>query len=310
MKFFKISIWVAIISAVILTIVYLALINGYSRYYTFEQSKLREIIKGNEKFDILFIGSSRTLYHVNPKIIDSALNCNSYNAGVDGARLPEMNLMFKSYLVNHPPPEIVVADLSTTAFCLDENAFFNPNIYYPWLSNDIVYNSIAPYKRVGLLKTLPFLQLTEWDDHMLQGAIIGLTGKQKPLPADYKGHLKSGEDTIVLPFKMRYLTTNWPVHTSGISLLDEIITLCKKNHIKLIFTYSPVYQLKDEVVNEEFFPTVERIRAENEIPFLNYRHLPMNGDHLIFRDEHHLNTKGADIYSRLLAADLKTFARM
>lgn len=290
-------------------LIYLLLMNGYIRYYSFEQEKLREVIKGKENFDILFIGSSRTLYHVNPKIIDSALNSNSYNAGVDGARLPEMNLMFKSYMVNHPAPKIVVADLSTTAFCLDENAFFNPNIYYPWLESDIVYNSIAPYKRVRLLKTLPFLQLTEWDDHMRQGALTGLTGKEKPLPAYYKGHLESGTDTILLPFKMRYLTTDWPVHPEGVALLDEIIDLCRKHSIKLIFTYSPVYRLKDEKVNEAFFPTVDRICDENDIPFFNYRQIPMNTDHLIFRDEHHLNTKGANIYSTLLAADLKALTR-
>ncbi len=289
-------------------LIYLVLLHGYKKYYSVEQSKLHEIIKGNKKFDILFIGSSRTLYHVNPKIIDSTLQCNSFNAGINGARLPEMNLVFKSYLVNHEAPQLVVADLSTTAFSLDQNAFFNPNIYYPWMESDIVFESIAPYKRAGLLKTLPFLQLTEWDDPMRQGAIAGLAGKQDDIPEYYKGHQPSGDDTVQLPFRMRYFTTNWPVHENGIALLDEIIELCEQNHIRLIFTYAPVYQLKDEEVNEEFFPTVKKICDEHHIPFLSYRHLPMNDDHRIFRDEHHLNTIGADIYSRMLATDLKPFA--
>ncbi len=305
MKLLKIFILVSLVTVVILTLAGIPVRNGYKTYFVAEQQKLNSIINGRDSFDLLFVGSSRTYYHINPRIMDSVLGVNSFNAGIDGARLPEISMMFKTYMQRPVPPECVVVDLSTTAFFISDNPIFNPSIYFPFLDNDIVYETLKPYKRVSLLKLFPFLRITEWDDNIRQGAILGMTGKTEPLVPLYKGHLASGNDTIQLPFKKHYKTTHWGVDQTGINYLQEIIDICREKKIKLAFTFSPVYKMENETFNPEFFSTIEKMATTNGIRFLNYGYLPMNNNHLIFRDEHHLNTTGAAIYSKLLANDLK-----
>jgi len=305
MKFIKYFLLVLFVCISLLALIFVFFRKGYNTYFSFEQSRLKQIINGKGYYDALFVGSSRTYYHINPKIIDSVLNLRSFNGGIDGANLFEINMILKCYLASHPAPRYVIADLPASAFEIAEAPIWNPNIYFPFLNNEIVFNSLRPSKRVYLLKYLPFLQITEWDDFLRQGAFAGLAGKEKPLAPHYKGYLESGTDTIPLPFKMTYLTTDFPVNPDGTALLEEMIKICKKNNIRLVITYAPVYKLKDEKMNPAFFPTLKYICDTSHIPFLSYRYLSINNNHLLFRDEHHLNKHGADIFTTLLAEDLK-----
>lgn len=305
MKFIKYFLIVLFICVAFFALIFIPFRKGYNTYFCFEQAKLKEIIEGKNYYDALFIGSSRTFYHVNPKIIDSVLNFKSFNAGIDGANIVEMNMILKCYLASHPAPKYVIADLPTGSLATQETPVFNPNIYYPFLKNKIVFNALKPYKRVSLLKYLPFLQITESDDNIKQGVVAGLAGKQRPLNPTYNGYLESGTDTISLPFKIKFLTTYFPIDNQGISLLEEIIEICEKNHIRLIISYAPVYKFKDEKMNPAFFPTLTNICNTNHTRLLNYRYLSINNNHLLFRDEHHLNKYGADIFSHILANDMK-----
>jgi hypothetical protein len=279
---------------------------GYNTYYACERGRLQEIIEGKTYYDALFVGSSRTYSHINPKVVDSVLNISSFNAGINGANLLETSLILKCYLASHPAPKYVIVDLSPGAFEMDEFPVFNPTIYYPFLGNKIVYNTLRKFKRVELLKYIPFLQMAECDDGIKQGALAGLIGKKEPGKTSYQGYIESKADTLALPFKPHYLKHYFAVDKKGTALLAEIIDICQKSKIRLFVTYSPVYDLKDEKMNSAFFPTIKTMCDTSLIPFLNYRYLALNKNHLLFSDEHHLNRHGANIFSALLASDIKT----
>jgi len=304
MRHLKYALLVILIGIGILDLAYVFFRRGYNGYFRFEQTRLAEIMNGNTPYDALFIGSSRTLYHINPKIIDSIMGVNSFNAGMDGANLLEINLILKCYLVNHPAPKYVVADVSTQAFDIEFQPFFNPNVYFPYLNNKIVFNTLEPYKHTTLLRYLPFLQITECDDFLREGAFLGLTGQQKPLAPHYKGYLESGKDTLPLPFKVKYLKTEYLIEKQGLDLLSEIINICKKHNIKLFITYSPVYKKKDEKMNPAFFPRLKSICDSTRVPFLNYRSIGLTNNNRLFRDEIHLNRYGAEIFSGMVARDI------
>jgi hypothetical protein len=304
MRYLRYLMLVFLVGVGLLDLIYVVFRRGYNHYNKFEQTRLKHIFNDTTYHDALFIGSSRTYYHINPKIIDTVMKLNSFNAGIDGANLLETNLILNCYLASHPAPKYVIADLSTPAFDIQPSSVFNPNIYYPFLSNKIVFNTLKPYKRVNLLRYFPFLQITECDDFLRQGAVAGLMGEIKPLAPQYKGYLESGRDTIPLPFRITYLTTDYPVNKKGTDLLLNMINTCRAHNIKLIVTYSPVYNNHDEKMNPEFFPTLTKICDTTGTTFLNYREITLSQNHRFFRDELHLNRFGADIFSRMLARDL------
>ena len=166
MRFLKYFLFVCGVCTFSLWLIFLVFRKGYHTYFNFEQTRLNAIINEKDYNDALFIGASRTYYHVNPQVVDSVLNIKSFNAGIDGANLLEMNMILQCYLASHPRPKYVIAELAKPAFDIKTKPFWNPNIYFPFLDNNIVFNTLKPYKRVYLLRYLPFLQFSEYDDFL------------------------------------------------------------------------------------------------------------------------------------------------
>ena len=304
MKYIKYVIILLVSGIVVLSLLYGLYQEGYKKFYAFENSRLKEMIKGSTNYDIIFIGASRTYYHVNPAVIDSITHKCSFNLGFEGCNLLEMNLALQTYVKAHKAPEMVVVDVPMLGFAVNRQPFFNPNIYYPYLDQPIIYNALKPYKRVFMLKHFPFLRFMETDDMLRQNAVLGFLGKKNTdNRTHYKGFITFGTDTVSLPLIRRY-TFVYEIDQIGINLLNKIITTCKTNNIKIVLTYAPEYHYWDESINKNFFPTLQKIAAEQNIPFWDYRKEQLCHDHTLFIDEHHLNEKGANLYSRILANDL------
>ena len=71
---------------------------GLRIYSNHSTERLTEILADTTNFQMIFIGSSRTHTSINPRIIDSILDINSYNAGVEGGNLFEFNMIFNAYV--------------------------------------------------------------------------------------------------------------------------------------------------------------------------------------------------------------------
>jgi hypothetical protein len=307
MKLLKYILIVFVVSGTLLYSLYYFYRKGYDKYYSVQQSNLKEIFCSTTNYDILFIGSSRTLVQINPRLIDSITHLKSYNAGIDGSNLLEMEMVFKGYLEHHTPPKIVFVDLPTAAFDIERRPIFNLNMYLPFLSDSVVYNTLRPYEHVFLLRHLPFTQLTEADDYLKSDAFYGWIGKKEQLKGSfYKGYLENGNDTIAIPFKSAYDTSFYRIRESGINYLNEMISLCKSHGINMVITYAPEYYLIKRNLNPQFFETINKISSQNNIQFWNYRDQKICKDNRLFANPGHLNKKGADIYTILLANDINT----
>lgn len=305
MKHVKYILLVIVVCIAALSGLHVLYLKGFNKYYAFEQGKVQEIMEGRINYDVLFVGSSRTFYHINPKVVDSVLELNTFNAGIDGANLLEMNMVIKSYLQQHVPPRLVVLEIPAPAFAISIKPIFNPNMYYSYLDHDVVFQTLEPYQRVRVLKYLPFLQITQSDDVLKQASLYGLFNKRSINPAKtYKGFKPNGNDTLTIPYKK--IKTIFEIEGKGLQLLQEIIESCKQHKTKLVFTYAPHYNLLDEEMNPRFFPTIQQTAQKNNISFLNYRYHPISQQHTLFEDVRHLNKAGAVEYSALIAKDLKT----
>ena len=304
MRHVKYILIVIAICVAALSILHLLYIKGFNKFYAFEQGKVHEIMEGKTDYDVVFVGSSRTFYHINPKVVDTVLHMNSYNAGMDGANLLEMNMIIKSYLHQHKAPRLLVLEIPAPGFAIGLKPIFNPNMYYSYLGNKVVFETLEPYQRVYVLKYLPFLQITQADDALKQAALYGHLNKKSINPAKtYKGFKPNGNDTLSTSYKR--IKSIYPIENRGVKMLQEIIEVCKQYNTKLVFTYAPHYKLVDEEMNPQFFPTIQQVRQGQQIPFLNYRYHPISKQHTLFEDVRHLNKNGADLYSAVIANDIK-----
>jgi hypothetical protein len=313
MKYVKYTVGVLLISIGVLFALFSFYRTGYKRFYAFEHERLNELINGSEYHDVLFLGSSRAYFHVNPKAVDSLAGLKSFNGGIEGGNILESNLILKCYLARHKAPKLVVIDVAAPSLNINTapgfRPIFNPNRYYPFLDNPYVFNALKPYKNVHMLKYLPFTQITEADDVLKQASVMGAIGK-KSVRADvetYEGYRERSNDTISFPFKKAYDVTNFKIEDEAVALLKETIELCKSKGIKVVLTYAPVYKLQDEILNPSFFPTLQQIGTAYNVPLWNYRASKIGSYHKLFQDEMHLNNRGALIYSLMLGQDIYNY---
>ena len=73
---------------------------GIDRYNYYEKNKLDELLNKQTDYDVLFVGSSKTHFDINPAIVDSVCKLSSYNAGMEGGNLFEFNMIVQAYLQN------------------------------------------------------------------------------------------------------------------------------------------------------------------------------------------------------------------
>ena len=300
--------YLRIIVILISSVLVLSLLNnvyqkGHTKYYQHESERLAVLLNKDAYFDILLIGSSRMHVHYNPKIIDSITHLASYNFGVEGGNLLEINLWLQVYLNKHQPPKAIVLDIPAFAFDIERRPFFNHSIYLPYLNDDLVYNTLAEYKKVSYYRYLPFLALTEVDDYNKLNAIKGWMGSKEELASHFtfNGYADNGSGILTPSAKIPRDTQTYKTGEKGKNILTAIIDSCRKKNIQLIFAYSPEYVDTDYSNRADFFEYINSTALKNNIPFFDFRKSAICLDSTLFANPGHLNKYGADIFSKEVA---------
>lgn len=294
---------ILMIAGITLTILNKIYLTGHAKYYQHETERMSVLLNDSAYYDVLFIGSSRAHVHYNPKIIDSITHLSSYNFGVEGGNLLETNLCLQVYLQKHRKPKLVILDLVEFAFDIVKRPFFNHTIYFPYLNNDFIFNTLSEYKKIGYIKYLPFLELMEVDDYNKLNALKGVLGKNEEASngVTYNGYTENGTGILKPATNMVSDTTTYTITEAGKNLLNSIIDSCNIKNIKLILTYSPEYDYPGQKSKLDYFDYVSRVAQNDHIPFYDYRTLTICKDSTLFANPGHLNKYGANIFSGKVA---------
>lgn len=283
---------------------------GAKKFHLHNYQKLQTIFDSNNYYDIVFIGSSRTHNSINPRIIDSLTGLSTFNAGFDGAGLPEFKMIFEGYLSKHPPPRKIVLTLDADSF--DEiYKFFNYNMYLFFLKHEVVDTTLSGNGFPPLrYKMFPFLRLTEMDDFAKRKAIAGLSGQDElhERSFQYKGYVSNGNTCIYPGLDSIYEKENYRIDPTSVAMLNSMINVCKEKKIELILTYAPEYnyRLQGYIGNfNEIIDMVASTAAKNRLVFFREDRLEMCREKCFFANYGHLNTAGATEYSILLGRRLK-----
>ena len=94
-----------------------------------------------------------------------------------------------------------------------------------------------------------------------------------------------------------------PLDTVKLHFLDLLIDDCKTRNIELVFCASPQYAVPEN--NHYYDQIAEHFKTKN-VRFLNHffcEVITKNRD--LFSDQHHLNSQGADKFTKLLISEIR-----
>ena len=295
-------IFIFILALVLSHLVYLFLENGIKKFSVFSYSRLVDIIEGNTNYDMLFVGTSRTQVHINPRITDSILQLNTFNAGKAGASSLEVRMLLEAYLTKHQAPKYLIYNIDQLSV-LHADKVPNSALYLFFLDNDAVLRGLeSTYDRVSLMKYIPFTRIMNLDDYYRNIGFQGNIGQTeiRKGPIYYKG-FASNDNTKIK--KIKAAKSNETKDPSLVEM-NKIIGICRQNKINLVFHYGPILYENNEPTSFQRVKEIEELAVLNNISFLRLDTLRTFEKNDFF-DLVHLNRDGTTKYSIVFSNALK-----
>lgn len=269
-----------------------------------------EIRTGDLNSDLLINGASRAASHVDPFVLDTILDLNSYNLGIRGHNFYLQYYKYNTYLKYNKKPNIIVqtVDINTLAKRKD---LFDYEQFLPYLDDEVhlakplisyegidshyfnipFYKYIGEFKLIGigLSEFLGIKKVRKWKMKGFYGNPITWNGK--PL-----------NDLLRLGH-----TYETEIDPESLVLFENFLIDCKSNNISVILVSTPMYYRAQEMLTNdgELMNVYEEFSKRLSIPYLDYFDSHISYDSTYFGNHTHLNKSGAEVFTRILGSDLK-----
>ncbi|MDO7171371.1 hypothetical protein [Mariniflexile sp. AS56] len=281
--------------------------------------KYSKIHDSNNKYDIVFLGSSRGYTAYNPVIFDSILQTKSFNMCTGSQNVIESYFVLKDIL-QHQKPKKIVYEMFLESFDTTDD-------YYQILSNATFFESTQLKQEMiingfGLSGISNYLSPILCNKLYIKAAIMGLitggndvTSNNKKTSYWVSGYLheeKEVSKNAISNFEHLATLSNSNVSDKKLEYFNKIAALCKENNIELVCVRSPFpptrlqneknKDLKD--LNNYF----NNLCIQNQLKFYDFNTIKNQDINYLdtdFSDSHHMNYKGASKASLQLSLLLK-----
>lgn len=280
-----------------------------------------------DNIDVLFIGSSHCYCGFNPSILDSKLNCNTFNAGSSAQQIDGTYTLIKEIAKHNQVSNIYLelyyagiyanpqnrTNLTQTYIIGDYlHPSFNKYMYLAGASNPSHYfNSFIPARR-------------SWNnlydsDYIFDLFIQKTSSAYRQYQYDYvtydsdgyagKGYIYSHNSLSDTDLFMDLSGETFTMDTNfdyWQNRLNQIVSYCNKKNIELTFVVAPMsdYYLSISPKYDEYVDHLSGLAEKYQIKYYDFnlckeQYFP--SDISLFKDSNHLNSYGAEILSNNIA---------
>lgn len=256
--------------------------------------------------EILILGSSIAEAGFNSDSIEIITGKKTFNAALSGRKIADWRPVPYQILEYGENTEVVILDVFINMFDW-YSEIYNPQDYYPYLFNSYVGSTLSEINnQLSRATKVPFYELTMLNSNYIFNAINSWsTGLKK----DHSGFLdytrNSGSD-----FNPKSLKHFVPpqIDLSSEQAYYMLIHEYKIRNIKVYFVAPPLYFEAQEILENypEVINLVKSIADSTGSEFLDYsNHKEFIYNKSFFFNNTHLNKTGADLFSVMLAKQLK-----
>ncbi len=285
-----------------------------------KMKKIKSLISISKKYNLYVLGSSHTQFGVSTEMLSKDLNMKCLNVAYGaGGNIGKQLIILKKILeINKAkPPKFILFGLDV--FALNEEPMYDDqfqSILFNSSENKYI-NFYAKYSNSYLnlygrfitryiedvqkgVYTLPYFRKENSYD-------LSMFKMYDKFEISESGWVKGFG--ILNPNYIRYASTDFSPNNKALVDLSEFISICKNKSINLSFFQVPEssYCLKYNKKYSDFDAFMKKLSIEKNIPYYNFNivdKFDVANDSLFF-DTDHLNVKGAEIFTNLLASTLK-----
>ena len=308
-KFLKLFIVYVLIVTSILSILGYVVDKGLQKSGFLNFAEWNDIRQGAIKADLIISGSSRAWVHVSPFILDTALHLNSYNLGFDGQNIEMQNLRLKFYEKYNGRPRTIIHCVDIYTLTRQDTLFYKEQ-FAPYLNDPIIREGTARLHGFTLLDYFNPFTKYQYETRYIAMGVLEYFNIRHWKSTRYKGY--EGQD---LPWdnRLELARKKYPIgwtlkpDDKSIAVFDAYLKDCKENDVQVILVYPPEYIEGQSLTRNrgEIIGLYSQLARKYNIPFLNYSDDTLSTVKSYFYNTQHLNKNGSELFTALLAEDLK-----
>ena len=259
----------------------------------------------NQKMDadVVILGNSRASTSYHPLILDTILGVNSRNLGVSAQPFGVSYLRWQLYRRNNQKPKLLIVNIDFRDLRSIEKGFENEQ-YYPYICDTLVKPYLDLFGFTWAEKHVPMYRYR--GDYKLMA--IGI-GELLRIHHDRKGDYYKGYSNENAPWDghnldemLRRGTILGHSNPQAAELLEKLLMETTHDDIPVVFVYVPLYKkLKDNLNEEKTRATYQDLSQRYDVPTIDLSVMDFYADSSYFMNGHHLNRKGAELFSIELA---------
>lgn len=304
----RISLFLSLFSGVYL-IVFYCIHEGLRKSQYLDYTEWNAIYDGSINADWVIMGSSRAWKQVDPRIVDSTFQLNSYNLGIDGYHVPMQLTKFQIYQEHNSDPQKMIYIVDH--FSLDKRTdLFNKDQFLPYLNDPVLASRLSEYEGFNWEHFhLPYYQYSGSKEICLAG-FMEFFGIKKFAADKFKGYQPQYKVWEVDFDQEREENPNGKsakVLPHVVNEFDLFIRGLAEQNIEVVLVYSPdQIDFQSYITNRDSVISIYRnLALKHNIPFIDFSNHPMCNDKTYFYNPTHLNTVGAELFTRTLCDSIK-----
>ncbi len=269
-----------------------------------------DILDGKVNSDIVIYGSSRAWLQMNPRIIEDSTGKNVYNLGIDGHNFYMQYLRHDLLLRHNKPPGTIILSLDNFTFDKKKD-LYNPEQFLPYLDNKEILDATKTYFGFDFYDyKLPLIRYAGQRDALKNALKIIIKPSLNNIDR-YKGY--SGQELIwnndldkAMAIQKKYVQH---FDSATIRLFDQFLRETRNLKTEIIMVYSPEYIDGQQFVSnrKQVFAIYDSFARKYQIPFFDYSKDSMCLDKDFFYNSQHLNSNGANTFTRKMIRDIKAY---
>jgi hypothetical protein len=283
--------------------------------------KLDDYVRQNGGVDVILLGNSMVNTGIDPEIVAAKYkeltgeNIRIFNFGVEGLTVAPLSDLAQILEAKYHPSVIILFTEMRDYIAGNGDQTANKFLSNAWIQQQLGHPTFEGFLESNSSTMQHLLPLRYWsradfpDTYILDVRRLSETTSQ-----GYEADRSTGRDIYIYPDpqdpaeKSSYdLFKNYAMDPSRIESLKSILSL-RTNGTKIIVTEFPVYPtyyayLESESVRQDYLSNLSNIVAGSGniyLPAVSFSSLPLFGR----VDNHHLNFRGAKLYSNSLAVQL------
>ena len=248
--------------------------------------------------DAIILGSSRAIHHYNPQIIADSLGMSCYNCGEDGMGIFLMWARYQAIRDRCIPGLIIYEVIPEYDLLANNDNHRYLKFLRPYCDRTIISSIISDVSSRESVKL--WCQMYLYNSVFLD--IIAQRVSQDPSTAKEYTYSPLTSQMDYNPQRVEEKEVSQPFDSLKITYMENLIIQCEKDGTELFFTASPKYR---SLSDNDYQPLKELCRV-HKVPFINHYCDPDYCESpTFFADASHLNIKGAEIFTALVASEIK-----